>query len=147
MSMLYRIFRSKMERLVPQNDIDKLMVLAREGSKQERIQAYLQLANVVVDLLPEPSAFRESYRNRIIECATDGILDSDVEIQCVAELAAAQQLVQIVPSNSTIATELKNLLNLLRDRIDSFLYNRPTNLSKEQADRVGSIVAEIKLNI
>lgn len=140
MDMLNRIFRAKMERLVPQNDIDKLMILAREGSKQQRIQAYLQLANIVVDLLPEPSVFKESYRDRIIECALVGTTDNEIEIRYVARLAAAQQLINIVPPGSKFEVQLKNLINLIRDKIDSSLYVRPDSLNNEQMDRIKSLI-------
>jgi hypothetical protein len=107
---------------------------------------YLQLANVVVDLLPEASIFKESYHNKIIECAVDGIADSDIDIQVVARLAAAQQLIQIVPSNSTFEIQLNNVIKLMRDKIDSYLYKRPVNLNNEQTDRISSIIARISHN-
>jgi hypothetical protein len=149
MSILDRISKSKVERLLPrfQNDIDKLIVLAREGNKPQRMLGYLQLANVVVDLLPEASIFKESYHNTIIECAVAGIADSDVDIQVVARLAAAQQLVQIVPVNSTFHIQLNNVIKLMRDKIDSSLYKRPVNLNNEQTDRISSLIAKISHNI
>jgi hypothetical protein len=140
MDTLNRIFRSKMERLVPLNDIDKLMILALEGSKQQRIQAYLQLANIVVDLLPDPYVFKESYRDRIIECALVGTTDSEIEIRYVAKLAAAQQMISIVPRSSKFEIQLKELVNLIRDKIDSDLYVRPSSLNDEQVDRITSLI-------
>lgn len=54
MSMIDRIVKSKVERHMPRNEITRLIDKAKGGTERERVQAYLQLSSVVVDLLQIP---------------------------------------------------------------------------------------------
>jgi hypothetical protein len=143
MGLLDKIIRSKIKRLIPQSDIDKLMILAREGNNQQRIQAYLQLSNITVDLLSEPAVMREAYRARIIQCATASINDDDLGIQSAAKLAVAQQLLQVVPHDSSTESELKRVTNLLRDKLTSLKCGTRKHLSQDEEGTINSLIPRL----
>ncbi len=124
MSMIERIVKSKLDRHMPRNEIDRLLDKAKGGSESERIQAYLQLANVIVDLLPEPKPMRESYRKEILDCALSGIRDSSISVQIAAKLAAAYQLVHLNSGEKNIDAELRDRIVRLTEELEPFLRNR-----------------------
>lgn len=144
MSMIDRIVRSKIKRHLPKTEIVRLIDMARAGSENERVQAYLQLSSVVVDLLPEPKPMRESYRNDILDCALSGMRDGSISVQTAAKLAAAHQLVQINPVGDSFGTEIRDRIVRLSEELEPFLRNRSGAANGIEAESVRSLLDAIK---
>ncbi|MCE5243027.1 MAG: hypothetical protein ABFD98_16495 [Syntrophobacteraceae bacterium] len=124
MSMIDRIVKSKLERHMPKNEISRLIDRANGGTENERVQAYLQLSSVVVDLLHEPKPMRESYRSDILDCALSGMHDSSVSVQTAAKLAAAYQLAHMDSVGNGVSAEVRDKIIRLSEELEPFLRSR-----------------------
>ena len=144
MSMIDRIVKSKLERHKPRNEITRLIDRAKGGTESERVQAYLQLSNVVVDLLPVPKPMRESYRGDIFDCALSGIRDSSISVQTAAKLAAAYQLAHMAPGGNGFSAELQDRIVHLTKELEPFLRNRPKPVGSIKAELIRSMLDLLK---
>ncbi len=144
MSMIDRIVKAKLERHMPKNEITRLIDKAERGSENERVQAYLQLSNIIVNLLPEPKPMREAYRNDILQCVLSGIRDSSISVQTAAKLAAAYQLAHLNSGGSSIGPELRDKIIRLTEELEPFLRNRSNPANGIEAESIRSVLDSIK---